>query len=225
MIEPHSTGAHRLQPVAETNDDQSVWLTVSEAVLRCTDRGLPRTPKTVRKWAARSFSSPENADISVRREDTDNGFRWSVEQASLDRKINEELEFEARKSGKRVDTGAKASAPVPEIDMLQNLDEPRANQPEPVQTGTDISEGNSRIEEELRARLEQTQQEVEFLRDELRHRRKTDEALGSVIEAFRLNSEANQSQALKEGGGRENGSWQHSSHHDIVRNTQQEDAR
>ena len=92
----------------QTNDGTS-WLTVSDAVIQCTERGLPSTPKTIRKWAARSQLFPDNADISARREDTENGFRWSIEAESLDRKIDEELEFEARKPGEPVYTGAYIS--------------------------------------------------------------------------------------------------------------------
>lgn len=75
-----------------------VWLTVAEAVSYCAERLLPRTAKTIRKWAHRSHLDPNNGDIVVRREDVENGFRWVIERSSLDRKIEQELEFEARRN-------------------------------------------------------------------------------------------------------------------------------
>ncbi|MEO1143796.1 MAG: hypothetical protein AAFW66_15890, partial [Pseudomonadota bacterium] len=85
-MEPDQTGAHPTGHVKPECLETSEWLTVADAVIRCTERALPRTPKTIRKWAARSHANPENADISVRREDTENGFRWSIEAKSLERK-------------------------------------------------------------------------------------------------------------------------------------------
>ena len=189
-MEPDQTGAHPFQHVRQQAEVNSTWLTVSDAVICCTERGLPRTPKTIRKWAARSHLSPDNADITVRREDTENGFRWSIEATSLDRKIDEELEFEARKSGEPDSTGAHISERVSAENTAQILAKPEPNVSEPVQTGDHETGQVSGIEKELRAQLKHTQEEVGFLREELKHRRKTDEALGSVIEAFRLNSEA-----------------------------------
>jgi len=217
-MEPDQTGAHPFQHVRQQADDTSTWLTVSDAVIRCTERGLPRTPKTIRKWAARSHLSPDNADISVRREDTENGFRWSIESTSLDRKIDEELEFEARRSGEPDSTGAHVSEPVPAQDMAQILSEPEPNTTGPVQTGDHKTVLVGGVEEELRAQLKHTQEEVLFLRDELKHRRKTDEALGSVIEAFRLNSETTQAEMLEVQSGPERPIWAGKPRHDIVHN-------
>ena len=194
----------------------SAWLTVSEAVLRCIDLGLPRTPKTIRKWAARSHLAPENADISVRREDTENGFRWSVEATSLDRKIYEELEFEARKSSEQERTSANISKPVPLRNSAENLSEPAPNLSEPVLTGDHAKGTVKGVEDELRAQLKHTQEEVLFLRDELKHRRKTDEALGSVIEAFRLNSETSKSKMLDVKSEPQRTEWGRKPRHDIV---------
>ena len=75
---------------------------------------------------------------------------------------------------------------------------------------------DARIEAELRAQLKDSQEEVAFLRDELRHRRKTDEALGSVIEAFRLNSEANQARMLDVQSGSQRQRSDGRPRHDIV---------
>ncbi len=219
-MEPDQTGAHPLQHVSSFANEVDHWLTVAEAVMHCTERGLPRTPKTIRKWASRSHMSPENADISVRREDTENGFRWSIEATSLDRKIDEELEFEARKSGEPGDTGAHTSEPLP-LDIT--LDEPSANRSEPVRTRAEDSASNGNVEDELRTQLKHKQEEVLFLRDELKHRRKTDEALGSVIEAFRLNSETTKAKMLEVQSETERPPWAAKKRHDVVHNEEDQD--
>ena len=170
-------------------------MTVAEAVIHCAERALPRTPKTIRKWAARSYAIPENADISVRREDTENGFRWSIEASSLDRKIDEELDFERRRQPNQDGTGAHHTAQVPASSGASLEVEPAHDASEPVLTGVEKNTGE-RIEVELRAQLEQALAEVDFLRGELTHRRQTDKALGTVIEAFKLNAEATRAQLL-----------------------------
>jgi hypothetical protein len=96
------TGAHLFAP----------WLTVQEAVAYCVSKGLPRTPKTVRKWAQRSVETvPGTGDVIVQRQDTENGFRWLISRESLDVKIEQEKEF-----GERADEqieGSHPSEPVP----------------------------------------------------------------------------------------------------------------
>jgi len=195
-MEHDQTGVYPTTHVRPEPLETSEWLTVSDAVIRCTERGLPRTPKTIRKWAARSYLNPENADISVRREDTENGFRWSIEASSLDRKIDEELEFERRKQPDADGTGAHQTTRVPASSGTSFQDEPAQDASEPVQTGGKTSAGD-RIEAELRAQLEQALAEVDFLRGELTHRRQTDKALGTVIEAFKLNAEATRAQLVE----------------------------
>jgi len=98
---------NEMQPEQTTASVSVGWLTVAEAVSYCAIKGLPRTAKTVRKWAHRSHLDPENGDVVVRREDVENGFRWTIERASLDRKIKQELEFEARRSSSIVSEPAQ----------------------------------------------------------------------------------------------------------------------
>jgi hypothetical protein len=83
------------------------WLSVPEAVAYCAEKGLSRNIKTVRRWAQRSHSRPENAEVLVRAQDIENGFRYVIEQSSLDLKIAQELEFEAKR------TDADTPAPDP----------------------------------------------------------------------------------------------------------------
>ena len=95
-----------------TGTANRVWFTVADAVAYCAQRSLPRTAKTIRKWAHRSHLDPENGDVVVRREDVENGFRWVIDRSSLDRKIEQELEFEARRksSDTSLSDGAAADA-------------------------------------------------------------------------------------------------------------------
>ena len=196
-------------------DEPSVsWVTVADAVARCEERGLSRTPKTIRKWAARSFANPESPDVSVHREDTGNGFRWSIETNSLDRKIDEELEFERRRQTEPDLTGANPSEPHHTSSPFDSIPKLEAHSQEPVRT--DLHQGVERgVEKELRAQLEQKNAEIEFLRDELKHRRETDKALGTVIEAFKLNAETTRAQLNTVVPHAQRRSWE-GQHHDIV---------
>ncbi len=177
------------------------WLTVAEAVAYCSSKDLDRTPKTIRKWAHRSHSDPENAELTVRREDVDNGFRWTIERTSLDRKIAQELEFEARRAGEPVDTRPDVSGEVQTGAAAENKGSGNENPSEPVQTGSHPSasvQDPKAVIDELRERIEDLKGEVDFYRDELRDRRQTTTALTNVIEAFRLTAQSNASRAERE---------------------------
>ena len=57
------------------------WLTVQDAVAYCLSKSLSRTPKTVRKWAQRARDPQSGtAEIMVKAQDTENGFRWLIER-------------------------------------------------------------------------------------------------------------------------------------------------
>ena len=80
--------AHTSEPVPTSADAFGQWLTVQEAVAHCHSKGLNRTPKTVRKWAMRSRNVESgSAEIVAKAQDTENGFRWLIERASLDVKL------------------------------------------------------------------------------------------------------------------------------------------
>ena len=198
------------------------WLSVSEAVLRCTERGLSRTSKTLRRWAALSHQSPETGDITVRREVTDNGYKWLIEPSSLERKIDEELEFEATKQGEHIRTGAHLSEHVRTEETPETLIGPDKNTSELVRTSAHTSGQALNIQDELRAQLEQAKAEVDFLRSELIHRRETDKALGSVIEAFKLNAETTKGQMLAQANGGREQNWAVQRRHDIVPSEEEE---
>lgn len=194
-------GSHPSEPVHAGADQFGDWLTVAEAAAYCSLKDLDRTPKTVRKWAHRSHLDPENAELTVRREDVDNGFRWTIERASLDRKIAQELEFEARRSGEPAGTDPDASGEVHTGAELEPIDDGLENPSEPVRTSAHPSEpvrNPDGMIDELRQRIDDLKGEVEFYRDELRDRRHTTAALTDVIEAFRLTAQSNASKADRE---------------------------
>jgi hypothetical protein len=132
------TGAHRF----------GAWLSIEEAVLLSSELGLPRTPKTIRKWASRSFGKPEDqAEIIIKQKDTPNGFRWMLDRVSLERKIQEEINLK-KESGEPVRTGADLSVPVRTSETAENLDAERANTSEPVPTDMKQSQSQAPNTEE-----------------------------------------------------------------------------
>lgn len=79
-------------------DMSGQWVTVAEAAQICEDLGLSRDIKTIRRWAQRSHSRPENAEVLVHEQDTPTGFRYLIERESLERKVAQELAFEANRT-------------------------------------------------------------------------------------------------------------------------------
>lgn len=78
----------------EHDHHDSDWLGIEESVALCAEHGLTRTPKTLRKWAARSFGRADG-DVIANRQDTPSGnYRWLIDRQSLMRKIEQELELQ-----------------------------------------------------------------------------------------------------------------------------------
>lgn len=129
--------------VLPSSDMSGHWLTVAEAVALCAELGLNRNMKTVRRWAQRSHAHPENAEVLVREQDTPNGFRYVLERTSLERKIAQELAFEAAKAEADVpgqmQTDADMSGHEASEDMatLQTGHDP--DTPPPVRTDPDTA--------------------------------------------------------------------------------------
>ena len=186
---PDSAG----QPTAPLDQDM-IWLTVPEAVPYCEARGLSRNIKTIRRWAARSLAHPESAEVVVREEDTENGFRYVIESQSLDRKITQELAFEARR------TAADRTAPVPtEPDMSgqaltptnpENTTPANPNDPahmsEPVRAEPDMTtrklEVTSIGDDFLKDQIGQKDIQIGELNDQLKRR---DEQIMTMLERDR----------------------------------------
>jgi len=96
-------------PNEETSADRfPPWLTVDQAYAYAIEKDIPRTKKTFRKWCSR-------IDITCRKQDTQNGFRYLIDRASLDIKLTEEKEQQTAGENKSelVSTGTNQSEPVP----------------------------------------------------------------------------------------------------------------
>lgn len=61
-------------------------LNVKDASLYCTYRGLPRSPKSIRRWCA-------GGDIDAEKRPNGRTEQWFIKRESLEIKIKEELEF------------------------------------------------------------------------------------------------------------------------------------
>lgn len=129
MKQESLSGGPRSEPLPTGSHGFGDWLTVQETVAYCLSKGLNRTPKTVRKWALRSQNAEAgSAEIVAKAQDTENGFRWLIERNSLDVKIAQELEFDARRvaevgqpnPSEPVPTSAGASS---EVQVNERLDE------------------------------------------------------------------------------------------------------
>ncbi|MEO0938559.1 MAG: hypothetical protein AAFY38_10440 [Pseudomonadota bacterium] len=225
------TGTHLSEPVrTPENPLEYEWLTVDEAVAFCADRGLSRTPKTLRKWAERSYNK-EDADIIVRREDTMWSYRWKIEKASLARKVDQELSLsgantselvrtvsvqddkqDLANTSEPVRTGATTSQATSVSETEEQQSEPSADMSEPVRTGAHEArklEVSSNVLEEVRERLRDRDEEIAFLRDQLskaqaeveRRATSTDEALKTIDRVVRsFELQAEANKALALGG-------------------------
>lgn len=209
----NQTGSHPPEPVrTPENPLEYEWLTVDQAVAFCAERGLSRTPKTLRKWAERSYNK-EDADIIVRREDTMWSYRWKIEKSSLARKVDQELSLAGVNASEPVQTGANTSEVGSAGDDPSDNDKPGSNTSKPVRTGSlDIwpARGSVDVLDEVRKRLEDKDAEIVFLREQLdkaqaeveRRATSTDEALKTidrVVRSFEMQAEANKALALAGG--------------------------
>ncbi len=207
-------GSHPSEPVrTPENPLEYRWLTVDDAVSFCVERGLSRTPKTLRKWAERSYNKPD-ADIIVRRADTLWGYRWKIEKTSLARKVDQELSVAAPHPSEPVRTRVDGQqqpdheiSSAPETNQqepvrtssgqfaqneLSEKDEHRADASEQVRTRLTVQSG-TQVEQELRDRLKDKNAEIAFLREQLglsqsevgQRAKSTDEALKTIDRVVR----------------------------------------
>ena len=124
------------EPVPTGADGFRDFLTIQECVVYAEIHGLSRTPKTFRKWAHWAHQDSVGDEVFARREDTGNGFRWTIARSWLDKKIREELE--RRSTGSELAfTGVHPSAPVDTGASAEQSHPGSANPHEPV--GTDES--------------------------------------------------------------------------------------
>ena len=168
-------------------DMSGPWLTVPEAVAYCAENGLSRNIKTVRRWAQRSHANPENAEVLVHEQDTENGFRYVIERESLDRKIAQELDFEAQRGQ------ADRSAPDPTgpgtpgqalaEDVAQTQERADEDTPAPVRTQPDTPVRKLEVatigDDFLKDQITQKDRQIDELNDQLRRK---DEHVSAMLE-------------------------------------------
>ena len=156
-------------------DMSGTWLSVPEAAAYCETQGLSRNIKTIRRWAQRSHARPENAEVFVREQDTENGFRYAIEKTSLDRKIAQELAFDAMraKEDSRADTPpvpphtptpvqAEPDAPGHGLHEVEPQIAPQAELP-----GEDMPAGDRTGEDPNVRKLEVISRDEGFLREQI----------------------------------------------------------
>ena len=149
---------------AGTNPDTSgQWLTVPQATLVCAQSGLPRTIKTIRRWAQRSAENPDQPEILAQKQDMENGFRWLIERNSLDVKIAQELEFDRRATEGQARTPEHMSPTGPDTGAGVPPQEPTLDTSAPV---GDMS-GQDRADTAQPPRFEYDASIVEFLKKQI----------------------------------------------------------
>jgi len=66
--------------------DTSIYISCKQASQLCSERGLARSTKSIRRWCA-------NGDIVAQKRQASHGEKWFIDRNSLEIKIREELEF------------------------------------------------------------------------------------------------------------------------------------
>jgi hypothetical protein len=163
------------------------WLTVPEAAAYCAEKGLSRNIKTVRRWAQRSHAKPENAEVLVHEQDTENGFRYVIERESLDRKIAQELDFEAQRT--QADrpahgpTGPDTPAQPPIENVAELQDRTDAHTSATVRTEQDTPVRKLDVasigDDFLKDQIAQKDRQIDELNDQLRRK---DEHVSAMLE-------------------------------------------
>jgi transposase len=185
-VETEHNNQNPSEPVHTGADGFAQWLTVKEAVTYCHEQGLSRTAKTVRKWAQLAHHTGGEGDVNVRHQDTGNGFRWLIECDSLEVKIAQEKEYEAREAehssndfdAEQVHTGAHRLLPVHTGAHTEASDDSEPTTSEQVRTDAHLSEPPARADEM-----------VEFLKAQIgekdRQLRTKDDQIAAMLERDR----------------------------------------
>lgn len=89
---------------------ETKWLTIAEASLLASSKGLDRTHKTIRSWCRKG-------DVIAEKQTIQNGDMWVLDKDSLETKINFEIEVrdqkeKARTMSEPVQTGSDQFEPV-----------------------------------------------------------------------------------------------------------------
>lgn len=162
------TGADASEQARPEPDMSGSWLSVPEAVAYCEAQGLSRNIKTIRRWAQRSHARPENAEVLVHEQDTGNGFRYVIEKTSLDRKIAQEIAFDAMRAAtdKVADTPAPVQVEPDTPAQTSHAVEPQVAAEE-AKTGEDTPAQTPTEPEPSVRKLEVISRDEGFLRDQI----------------------------------------------------------
>ena len=167
------------------------WVTITDVSRLLHDAGIARNKRSIRRYC-------ERGDLDCRK--TENALhqpQYFIDAASVEIYIAQQKTLmaaspdvpgldraEPEESGHdHVEAFESSGAIVPAFDSGHD-------RTSPDQAGLRRSAGGEEVFVELRARLEDKDAEIAFLRGELLHRRTTDTALHDVIAAFRANAEA-----------------------------------
>ncbi|HUU46826.1 MAG TPA: hypothetical protein VM118_13940 [Acidobacteriota bacterium] len=173
--------------VLPSPDMSGPWLTVPEAAAYCADKGLSRNIKTVRRWAQRSHAKPENAEVLAHEQDTENGFRYVIERESLDRKIAQELDFEAQRAqadrSAPAPTGADTSGQAPTEYVAELREQTDEDTSAPARTEPDTPVRKLEVatigDDFLKDQISQKDRQIDELNDQLRRK---DEHVSAMLE-------------------------------------------
>jgi len=140
------TGADRFPP----------WITVDQAYAYAIEKGIPRTKKTFRKWCSR----PDT--LTCRKQDTQNGFRYLIDRASLDIKLAEEKEQKTAGENRSepVHTSANQSEPV-------SMTKHNEKQIKFLQEQIVVKDGQMKIKDEQITQMLQSTRETNILMRDL----------------------------------------------------------
>ena len=165
------SGADASEQARPEPDMSGSWLSVPEAVAYCEAQGLSRNIKTIRRWAQRSHARPENAEVLVHEQDTGNGFRYVIEKTSLDRKIAQEIAFDAMRAetDRSVDIPAPVQVPPDTPGRAIHAVEPQIADEE-AKTGEDTPAQALAEPEPSVRKLEVTSRDESFLREQISHK-------------------------------------------------------
>lgn len=141
----------------------------------------------MRRWAQRSHAKPENAEVLVHEQDTENGFRYVIDRESLDRKIAQELEFEAQRARANRSapgpTDPGVSGHEPTEDVAETQDRTDEDTPAPARTEPDTPvrklEVASLGDDFLKDQIAQKDRQIDELNDQLRRK---DEHVSAMLE-------------------------------------------
>jgi hypothetical protein len=144
----------------------------------CAENGLSRNIKTVRRWSQRSHAKPDNAEVLVHEQDTENGFRYVIERESLDRKIAQELDFDAQRThadGSAPSlTGPGMPGPAPTEDAAELQERTNEGTPAPVRTESDTPVRKLEVasigDDFLKDQIAQKDRQIDKLNDQLRRK-------------------------------------------------------